>query len=759
LSKAAAAPRSAQVAAFPRREFLKAGGALVIGFSMRGFLSGQSLAAQSAAAIARGAIAGPPDPKQIDTWLAIHSDNTATVYIGYVELGQGSTTSLLQIAAEELDLDMTQVSTIRLDTNITPNQGGTYSSSSIARGSPAIRTAAAEARQALLGLASRKLNAPFEQLTVSRGIVSVKGAASSAVSYGELVGDKPFNLAFTGTAPQKPVADYKVVGKSTVRNDIPEKVSGTYVYLQHVRLPGMVHGRVVRPRGQGVYGAGAKVTSLDESSIAALPGARVLRKGDFVGVVAPREWDAVRAARQLKITWDMPATLPGSGDALYAAMRAEKTTDHVVLERGDAAAAFSSAPHVAAGTYHAPYQAHAGFGPNGALADVKSDSALVIASTQDVYATRSTVAGVLGLPPQKVRVQYYEGSGTYGHSCYDDVAQAAAILSQLAGQPVRLQFMRWDEHGWDNYGPAHVGEIRAAADASGKIVAYQYDGWHHNWSAVETSTQLALGTPPAEWRLGAAQQVNPTDCGGMYDIPSVRLVNHQVPGLKYLKGAWLRSPLDLSFSFASEQTIDELARMCGMDAYEFRKRNITSDRWMGVLDAVARAAKWEPRPPATKVSDAKIVRGRGIGLGTHLTSFGGAVAEIEVNKDIGQVAVKHLYGAIDAGLAVNPAFIENQISGQLVQTASRMLHEEVTFNTTNVTSLDWSSYPILRFEECPEVTPIVVQRLDQKSTGAGEEVMAAAAGAIANAFFDATGVHMREFPLTPPRVRRALQRG
>ena len=465
MSKDATAPRSAQVSAFPRREFLKAGGALVIGFSMRSFLSGESLAAQAAAAIARGAIAGPPDPKQIDTWLAIHSDNTATVYIGYVELGQGSTTSLLQIAAEELDLDITQVSTIRLDTNITPNQGGTYSSSSIARGSPAIRTAAAEARQALLGLASKKLNARVEQLTVSRGIVSVKGAASNVASYGELVGDKRFNLAFTGTAPQKPVADYKLVGKSPVRNDIPEKVSGKYIYLQHLRLPGMVHGRVVRPRGQGAYGGGAKVTSLEESSIAAIPGARVLRKGDFVGVVAPREWDVVRAAQQLRITWDMPAALPGSGDTLYAAMRAETTADRVVLERGDVAAAFSSAPHVAAGTYHAPYQAHAGFGPNGALADVKSDSALVIASTQDVYATRGTVAGVLGLPPEKVRVQYYEGSGTYGHSCYDDVAQAAAILSQLAGQPVRLQFMRWDEHGWDNYGPAHVGEIRAAADA------------------------------------------------------------------------------------------------------------------------------------------------------------------------------------------------------------------------------------------------------------------------------------------------------
>jgi nicotinate dehydrogenase subunit B len=751
----------ASAAAFPRREFLKAGGAMIVGFSMRGFLAGETLGAQNAAAASRGATAGPPDPKQIDTWLAIHSDNTATVYIGYVELGQGSTTSLLQISADELDLDMSQVSTIRLDTNITPNQGGTYSSSSIARGSPAIRTAAAEARQALLQLASKKLGAPVDRLTVSKGVVRVGGAAaaeSGSVTYGELVGDRQFNLAFTGTAPLKSVADYKLVGKSPTRNDIPEKVSGKYVYLQHVRLPGMAHGRVVRPRGQGVYGAGAKVASIDEASIAQIPGARVLRKGDFVGVVAPREWDAVRAAEQLKITWDLPATLPGSGDALYDAMRAETTTDHVVLERGDIAAAFPAAPHVASGTYHAPYQAHAGFGPNGALADVKPDSALVICSTQDVYATRNTLAGVLSLPAQKVRVQYYEGSGTYGHSCYDDVAQAAAILSQLAGQPVRLQFMRWDEHGWDNYGPAHVGEIRAAADAGGKIVAYQYDGWHHNWSAIETSAQLALGTPAAEWRLGAAQQVNPSDCGGMYDIPSVRLVNHQVPGLKYLKGAWLRSPLDLSFSFASEQTIDELARMCDTDAYEFRQRNITNERWMGVLDAAAKAAKWEPRPPAAKVSGAKITRGRGIGLGTHLTSYGGAVAEIEVNKETGQVAVKHMYGAIDAGLAVNPAFIENQISGQLVQTASRMLHEEVTFNKTNVTSLDWNSYPILRFEECPEVTPIVVQRLDQKSTGAGEEVMAAAAGAIANAFFDATGVHMREFPLTPDRVLAALRR-
>jgi CO/xanthine dehydrogenase Mo-binding subunit len=748
---------------FDRREFLKAGGALIIGFSSAGFI-GDELAAQGATdSAARGSVAGPPDPKQIDTWLAVHADNTATIFIGYVELGQGSTTSLLQVAAEELDLGMNQVSTIRLDTNLTPNQGGTYSSSSIARGSPAIRTAAAEARQALLQLASKKLDAPIDQLTVSKGIVSAAppngGRSQKSVTYGELIGDKHFNLAFTGTAPLKQVADYKLVGKSPARNDIPDKVSGKYVYLQHVRLPGMLHGRVVRPRGQGAYGAGAKVSTLDEASIAHISGARVVRKGDFVGIVAYREWDAVRAAQQLKIRWDVPATLPGS-DGLYDAMRAEKTTDRAVLERGNVQSAFAGAARVASGTYHAPYQAHAPFGPNGALADVTPDSALVICSTQDVYTTRNTLAGVLGLPPTKVRVQYYEGSGTYGHSCYDDAAQAAAILSQLAAKPVRLQFMRWDEHGWDLYGPAHVGEIRAAADANGKIVAYQYDGWHHNWSAVETSAQLALGTSAAPWRFGAAQDVNPNDCGGMYAIPNVRLINHEVPALGYLRGGWLRSPLDLSFSFASEQTIDDLARQLGIDAYEFRKRNIANERWMGVLDAVAKAAKWESRPPASKVSaspaDAKLLSGRGIGLGTHLTSYGAAVAEIEVNKETGQVIVKHMYGAIDAGLAVNPGFIENQISGQLVQATSRMLHEEVTFNKTNVTSLDWNSYPILRFEECPEVTPVVVQRTDQKSTGAGEEVMAAAAGAIAGAFFDATGVHMREFPLTPKRVLAAL---
>jgi nicotinate dehydrogenase subunit B len=739
-----------------RREFLKSGGALVIGLSLGDTLSAQERGG-SAGAFTRGATAGPPDARQIDTWLAIHSDNTATVYIGFAELGQGASTALLQIAAEELDLDMSQLSSVRLDTNVTPNQGGTYSSAAINRGGPQIRSAAAEARLALLQLASKNLNSTIDRLSVSKGVVSISGTPGSSVTYGALVGDKPFSLPFTGTAPVKPTAAYSIVGKSPARKEIPEKVSGKYVYMQHVRLPNMLHGRVVRPRGQSAYGAGAKVLNIDDSSIRSIAGARVIQRGDFVGVVAASEWDAIRAAGQLKVSWNSSPTLPGT-DGLHEQMRAAKTEDVIVRERGNIATAFGSATHVVTQNCRGPYQSHAPFGPNCAVADVTADSALVICSTQDIYTLRTTLARILGMPAAKIRVQYYEGSGTYGHSCHDDVAEAAAILSKESGKPVRLQFMRWDELGWDNYGPAHVGEARAAADADGKIIAYEYHGWQHNWCTVETSDQLALGTAAAERPGAGAQGVNPLTLASMYDIPNLKLVNHRVSGLEYLKGAWLRSPLDLSLSFASEQAIDQLAFLLKLDPYAFRQRNMSDVRWLGVLDAVAKASNWTPRQAASKLSNEKIVSGRGIGIGTHLASYGAAVAEIEVHRDTGRVVAKHMYGAIDAGLAVNPGNIENQISGQLVQTASRMFKEEVTFNTTNVTSLDWNSYPVLRFDECPEVTPIVVQRLNERSTGAGEEVMAGAAAAIANAFFDATGVRMTQFPFTPSRVLAALGR-
>jgi nicotinate dehydrogenase subunit B len=738
---------------FPRRDLLKAGGALIVGFSLCGVSFGQE---ENGVAF----VGGPnqPDLEQLDTWLAIHADNTATLFLGYVELGQGSGTALLQIAAEELDLNMNQVKSARLDTNRSPNQGATAASASISRGGPKIRAAAAEARRALLTIASKKFNVPVDRLIVSGGIVSVAENPRQSVSYGKLVGDKSFHVPLTGTAPLKPVSAYEIVGTRVPRNDIPDKVNGKYVYMQHVRVPGMLHGRVVRPRGQSGYAAGARALKVDASSLQNFPNARVVRRRDFIGVVAPSEWDAVRAAEQLKVTWQEIPTLPGHAD-VHEQMRTDKSIEVVLRESGNMETALNQSAHVVSQTYRGPYQAHAPFGPACALAQVSPDSAVVMCSSQNAFDTRRKLAEALGMPPGKVRVQYYEGSGTFGRSCYDDAAQAAAILSQEVGKPVRVQFMRWDELGWDNYGPAHLAEVRAGVDANGRIVAYEYRGWQHGWSTTETSQQLALGTPAGDSGDGAARQLNKLNLGSMYDIANVRLVNHQLQGINgYLKGANLRSPLDISFSFASEQTIDELAFLAGIDPYLFRQMNTTDSRWLAVLNAVAQAAEWKPRRAASDLSDAIVVRGHGIAVGTHLSSYAAAVAEIEVNKDTGNIVAKHMYGALDAGLAVNPAFIENQISGMLVQATSRILKEEVTFSNTKVTSLDWNSYPVLRFGEYPEVTSIVIQRMDKKSTGAGEEALCSAAAAIANAFFDATGVRLREYPLTPNRVLAALGR-
>ncbi len=742
--------------AFPRRDFLKAGGALLIGFTA----APRARAQQQADVLPGDPGQGPaqPDPDRLDTWIAIHADNTATIFIGHVDLGQGIATSLLQIAAEELDFDMSQVKTVRLETGKGPNTGNTGASSGVNRGGPRIRLAAAEARQALLRMASARLGAPVEKLTVAHGVVSVAGNSAQQVTYGQLIGDHRFEVPYTGKAPIKDYRTHKIVGTSVPRIDIPDKARGAYVYMQHVRMPGMLHGRVVRPRGQGSYADGARVMNVDAASIRDIPGARVIRRGDFVGVVALKEWDAVRGARQLRVTWDLPAALPATPAELFEKMRAAKSIDRLVLDRGDVSAAFARAAHVASGRFDSPYQAHAPFAPSCAIADVKADSAVVMCSSQGVYGARAPIAAVLKMPQEKVTVQYYQGAGSFGHACFNDAAQAAAVMSQETGVPVRVQFMRWDEHGWDFYQPAHSADVKIAIDANGKLLAYEYHGWHHTWSQTETTAQLAAGHPATEGDGLRAQALTPFNTGDMYAIPNWRIVNHRVPGLKgYLKGGNLRSPLDVAISFGAEQVMDDLAHIANMDPYQFRRQNIGDDRWLAVLDAVAKAANWTPRKAAANLSSAKVVTGRGIGLGTHLSSYGAAVAEIEVDKQTGVIVAKRMYGALEAGQAINPGIIESQITGMMVQAASRVLKEEVKFSATNVTSVDWVSYPMLRFAESPEVTAIVVKRQDQRSTGAGEEALASGAAAIANAFFDATGVRLREHPMTPARVLAALK--
>jgi CO/xanthine dehydrogenase Mo-binding subunit len=738
---------SARHSQLTRRAALK-GGALVIGFS---------LIDPKAAWAARGDKAGPPNPETIDTWIAIHTDNTATIYFGKCELGQGSTTGLLQVAAEELNLGMDQVRAVRLDTNISPNQGPTSSSSSIHRDAPKLRLAAAEARQALMARAARRMGVQSGSLTITRGVISVRGENGlRSVTYGELLGDKPFDVKFTGTAPLKPAGRYTIVGQSPQRVDIPDKAAAKYEHVQHVRVPGMLHGRIVLPRGQGAFSAGARVKDYDESSIKHIPGVQVVRKSGFIGVVAEREWDAVKAAQELKVTWQDRPALSGN-DKLFASMRAEKTTDTIIVNAGNADKAMASAAHIRGSTYYCPYQGHLPFAPNCAVADVTPERAHIRCSSQDIYNARSMLSTVLGMPVEKILVQYYESSGTFGRSCYEDAAQAAAILSQAVGRPVRLQYMRWDEHGWDNYGPAHLAEVKAGVDAKGNITAYEYHGWQHGWTITSTVQDSATGKPGRERAEGSGSiTVNPISTGSMYKIAHRKVVSHAVPMAGYLRGAALRSPLDLSFAFASEQTIDELAVAVGMDPLAFRRQNIGDQRWLGVLDAAAKAAGWKPRVMGTNLSKREIVTGRGLGLGTHHVSYGAAVADIEVNRRTGLIIVKKLWGAMDAGMVVNPGLVENQMVGQMIQSVSRILKEEVTFDAKGVTSLDWNSYPILRFAEHPEIVPIVVQRMDEPSTGAGEEVMGATVAAIANAFYDATGVRMRQYPMTPERVLAAL---
>lgn len=724
-----------QIDQLTRRGLLKAGGAMVIGFCLADSAWGQFGPPQG------------PDLKQIDSWIAIHADNTATVLIGYVELGQGCTTSLPQVAAEELDLGMDQVKTIAHETEITPNQGGTYSSSAIARGRPQVQAAAAEARMELMRRASRHLGAPIELLNVERGVVY---AGPRSVTYGELVGDQRFEIAFTGNAQPKPSGLYRIVGQPAVRKDLAEKVMGTHSYVQHVRLPGMLHARIIRPRGQGAYGAPPKLLDVDTQSGTGIPGVTIVSKKDFLAVVAEKEWHAVKAARNLKALWAIGESLPEQ-EALYDHMREHVAQEREVLAEGSLVKSL----HSTSFEVETPYQAHAPMAPNCAVADVKDGTAMVYAPSQDIYALRGSLAEFLGIPREKVTVQYRESAGTYGHSLYDDVALGAALISQMLGAPVRLQYDRHDEHGWDTFGPAHIGKVAIGCDDEGRLNSYEYEGWQHSWAFTEANDQLARGTPARDWPMGPSRSVNPAVCGGMYKIDGRMLIDHALPGAPYFRGAWLRSPLDLAFAFTSEQAVDDLAFRLGADPVEFRRRNIANERWQGVLDAAAKASRWDERP-ARNGTEADVVRGRGVGLGTHLAGWGGAVAEVEVDKASGAVRVTHLWGALDAGCTVNPNIVEAQITGQLVQTVSRMLYEEVQFDRRSVTSLDWNSYPIARFSDCPEITPIVVQRIDEPSSGAGEEVMAAAAAAIANAFFDATGKRMKTFPFTPERVLATL---
>ena len=463
---------------------------------------------------------------------------------------------------------------------------------------------------------------------------------------------------------------------------------------------------------------------------------QIVRRDNFLGVVAPYEYDAIQAAAQLKVQWADPPTLPGDGN-LYGAMRTTALTkDTIVLNIGDVGQGFASAAKIVSSTYEFPYQMHGPIGPQCCVADVTSTDATVFGHTQGAYDIQALIASALNMPVSKVRMIVVQGSSTYGRDAGEDEAPMfAAIMSQIVGKPVRMQLMRWDNQGWDNFGPADVADIRGGLDANGKIVAYDYTSYGSSTPTYSTGDQYAP------------------------NIPNRRLRGKTIA--QFMRTGPLRGPGHVQPGWASEQMMDELAHAANMDPLAFRRAHTTDPYWRGVLDGVAQLANWQPKVAASNLSNANIVSGRGISLSTesHPGSlvYDAVVADIEVNKKTGKIAVKHLYGVQDSGLAVNPALIENQLSGMLMQGTSRALLERVSFTKTRVSSLDWASYPTLRFKDAPKVTTSVTQRLDDIYRGAGESMVVPTVSAIGNAFFDATGVRIRRAPMSPAAVRAALK--
>ena len=749
---------------FSRRSFLKGGGALVVGFSLAG---GGAKAASASF---------QPPANSVDSWITIRPNNTAELKTSHVDPGNGAATGFLAIMAEELNLSLAQVEHSVWDTNLLVNSGSTSGSNAIQNTGPNVRAAAAHAYQALLGLASAQLGLPTSSLTVERGVVSGGG---KTITYGQLVGDKLLNATIAtpqlnpGAGIAKPVAQYKLVGTRFPRKTILDKVTGRYAYVHNIHVPGMLHGRVVRPRGQGGYGTAAPILAVDVRSVGHIPGVRVVRAGDFLGVVAPREYDAIQAAAQLKVTWKDAPILPSSGD-LAAAMRRQDAAGHaparVALDQGNVDAALASAAKLVKQSYLFHGQGHMPIGPCCAVADVKSDRATVFSNTQAIEGLVTAIQQLLGFAdPTQVRVFWYEGASSFGPgNRYVDTAKAAAIMSKLAGAPVRVQLMRWDEHGWNAYGPAQLMDLRGGVDANGKLVAYDYTVLAQPATALDLTQELlgtltygqtVLQSNGSIYPMPGTANPNTSNTAPMYDVANKRLTGKTVPLFEgYFENGPLRDPAGPQTSFASEQLIDELAYAAGIDPIAFRRQNISDERWLGVMNAAAQASGWKPRVASSVKQSGDVVHGRGFGFGRHGSAgMAAAVVEIELDKKTGAIVVKHVYNALDAGLAIGLELVENQMTGASVQGVSRALYEQVGFNKKRVTSLDWVSYPILRFRDHPKVTNVIVQRADQLPLGAGEPATTPMAAAIANAFFDATGVRIRTVPMTPARVRATLK--
>ena len=733
-----------------RRQALLDTGALMVSFSLAG------LPQQVMAQVPAQAAAKPVVLTEVNSFLAIDKSGKVTVYSGKVDLGTGVYTALQQIVAEELDVPMNRIELIEGDTLLTPDQGKTWASITIQIGGVQLRQAAAAARAALIDDAAKKLGVPAVQLAVVDGVIS---GGSKKVTYAELIGGKNFSIKLDPKQPvkEKDPKDYKLVGKAVARLDIPDKLTGKFTYMQDFRVPGMLHGRVVRPPA-----IGAKLESVDESSIKDVPGiVKVVRDGDFLGVVAANEWAAIRGARELKATWSKAETLPDQAK-LWDYVRSTKVVkDDVTSNVGNTAEAMGKDDlKTLKATYDFAIHTHGSIGPSCAVAEFGDGKLTSWSASQATHDLRKQLAQMLSLSLDNVRCIYVEGAGCYGRNGHEDAAADAALLAKPVGKPVRVQWSRADEHGWDPKGPPTLIDLRAAMDAAGNVTA-----WESDFFIPQAGPSLDVPLTAATL-AGLPQQPVPfpgnifQDSAIPYKFANVKTVCPRLETTP-LRPSLIRTPGRMQNTYANESFVDELAAAAGMDPLDFRLKYLdpSDKRGIELLQRLAQLANWQKRPSPQSEVSGNVAKGRGMSYVKYelVRTYIGVVAEVDVDRSSGEIRVPKFYVVHDCGQIINPDGLKNQIEGCVVQTVSRTLIEELKFDRSQVTSLDWESYPILKFPQVPEIIIDLIDRPTEKPWGAGEPAASVIPSAISNAVFDATSVRLRSIPFTPAKVKAAMQ--